>query len=120
MSSSLSALSALLGLSLLLAGCASEPSYSPASARSSSTITPYPDSRLPAQAPPSSKVRCASLPPLGNAAGSSTRQLLLEIQRARSAYTDCANRHNVLIDFTQKLEQGLLDMRNDYQRQLVP
>ena len=111
------ALPALLSL-LLLAGCASEPSYSPASPRSSATITPYPDSRLPAQAPPGSKVRCESLPPLAAGAGANTRQLLLEIQRARSAYADCANRHNVLIDFTQKLEQGVVDIRNHYQHQL--
>lgn len=108
---------ALLSL-LLLAGCAS-PS-TPYAAQRTSTLTPYPDSRLPSQAPPSSKVRCESLPPLAAGAGANTRQLLQEIQRARSAYADCANRHNVLIDFTQKLEQGVVDIRNHYRRQLTP
>lgn len=102
---------------LSLAGCASTPGQ-PASPQPSATLTPYPDARLPAQAPPGSKVRCESLPPLALGSSANTRQLLQEIQRARSAYADCANRHNVLIDFTQKLEQGVVDIRNHYRRQL--
>lgn len=103
-------------LSLLLAGCAC-PS-SPYAGQRHATLTPYPDSRLPSQAPPSSKVRCESLPPLAIGTNTNTRQLLQEIQRARSAYADCANRHNVLIDFTRKLEQGVVDIRNHYRQPL--
>ena len=51
-------------------------------------------------------------------AGSVTiKQLLIEINKARSSYADCANRHNVLVDFNDKLERSLLDILNHYQSQ---
>ena len=85
----------------------------------SAVITPFPAIKLPPSAPPSSKIRCESLPPMGiQAEKASIKQLLVEIQNARQSYADCANRHNVLVDFDVRLERGLMEVLNHYSSQI--
>lgn len=81
-------------------------------------IKHFPQERIAAAAPPSSLVRCESLPDLTLNPGTATvKQLLIEINRARSAYAECANRHNVLIEFEKALERSMLEVLNHYQYQ---
>lgn len=109
---------------ILLSGCSSTPSRTNAYSyeRSGAPVprmVAFPKDRLPPAAPPSAKQRCESLPPVGIGAGKlSTRDALMEIQKARQAYADCASRHNVLVDFEDKLEKGVMDIYNHYDRQI--
>lgn len=82
-------------------------------------VTPFPVLKIPASAPPSSKARCETLTPMDLQPEKATvKQLLIEVQNSRRSYADCANRHNVLVDFNAKLEIGLLDVLNHYGTQL--
>lgn len=105
----------------LLAGCGTAPIY-PAEARVVyiNQVAPYPQP-LPTAAPQASKVRCETLPAT-SAPGkpATTQDLLLEVHRTRTRYVECANRHNVLIDFQGLQEKALVDMYNHYQKQQRP
>lgn len=81
-----------------------------------SKVTPYPGT-LPAEAPQNSKFRCESLPSQAIKPKATTQDLLLEIQRTRSKYAECANRHNVLVDFQAKQEKAIKEIVNHYQQQ---
>lgn len=83
-----------------------------------SKIDYFPAAKVPAAAPASSTLRCESLPNVSFKAETATiKQLLLEIQNSRSRYVECANRHNVLVDFNEKMEKGLLEVLNHYKTQ---
>ncbi|MEQ1512350.1 MAG: hypothetical protein ABL934_06670 [Lysobacteraceae bacterium] len=84
------------------------------------SIQHYPEDNLPAGAPPSSLVRCESLPPLAVTPETATiKQLLIEIQKARHSYVVCAKKHNVLIDFESKIEKSVIEIYNFYKRQSI-
>ena len=111
----------LLG-AVLLAGCASGGQVRtvvverPVPAK----IQHYPAGTLPVGAPPSSLVRCESLPPLPVTPETATiKRLLIELQKARHSYVVCANSHNVLIDFESNLEKSVIEIYNFYQRQTI-
>lgn len=82
-------------------------------------VAVYPDYKLVKEAPVLANTKCASLSPTNLSAGSSSSSAYAtEIAKARSAYSDCANRHNALVDFYKRMSESYLDIINYYKQQL--
>ena len=102
----------------LLCGCASAPPVYVTSSPRQPQVVPY-AGRIPTEAPRESLVRCESLAsPAIQPGPVKPTDLIIEIEKSRRAYVECAIRHNELILQYDALKSGYIDLFNHYYRQL--